>query len=135
MFPFQCCRLGLIAHPQWLSASLPNVGRNRNARLITNAISCACMPNFAKGLSNASNASVMAVGVVVARNTAPTIMTTTNLQAYSMAIRTPSSVIGIGPMFVRTLPGSDEEYIEQSAEHEQCEEHVNRFEQLFHADA
>ena len=89
-------------------ASLPNVGRNRNARLITNAISCACMPNFAKGLSNASNASVMAVGVVVARNTAPTIMTTTNLQAYSMAIRTPSSVIGIGPMFVRTLPDRTE---------------------------
>ena len=35
----------------------------------------------------------------------------------------------------KNIAGLYEEHIEQSAEHEQCKEHVNRFEQLFHADA
>ena len=35
----------------------------------------------------------------------------------------------------KNVAGSYKEQIEQSAEHEQCEEHANRFEQLFYADA
>ena len=61
--------------------SMPSVGRKRRARLITNAVSCVCRPNLANGDSNDSNASVMAVGVVEARNIAPMTMTTANRHA------------------------------------------------------
>ena len=49
--------------------------------VITNAVSCVCRPNLANGDSNDSNASVMAVGVVEARNIAPMTMTTANRHA------------------------------------------------------
>ena len=49
--------------------------------VITNAVSCVCRPNLANGDSSDSNASVMAVGVVEARNIAPMTMTTANRHA------------------------------------------------------
>ena len=49
--------------------------------VITNAVSCVCRPNLANGDSNDSNASVMAVGVVEARNITPMTMTTANRHA------------------------------------------------------
>ena len=64
---------------------------------MTSAVSCVCIPKRFQGDSNDSKASVIAVGVVVFRNVAPSTMTTANRQAYNSAMVMPSSVIGIGP--------------------------------------
>ena len=66
-----------------------SVGMNRNARLMTSAISWAWIPSRLSGLIKVAKASVMAVGVVVVRNTAPRMITNAKRQAYSTAMVTP----------------------------------------------
>lgn len=62
-------------------ASVPRVGRNRSARLITSAISCACSPKRRSGDSSDPKASVIAVGVVVSSMSAPSMTTKAKRQA------------------------------------------------------
>ena len=84
--------------------SIASVGRNRNARLNTSATSCVCKPNLRNGENSESTASVIAVGVVVARNTAPSTITMAKRQIYSADMASPSSVMGTEPMVVSTVP-------------------------------
>ena len=81
-----------------------SVGRNRSARLITRAISCVCQPSFLNGNSREPNASVIAVGVVVARNTAPRMITSARRHEYSTATMSPPVVIGSGPICASVSP-------------------------------
>ena len=56
---------------------------------MTSAISWAWIPSRLSGLIKVAKASVMAVGVVVVRNTAPRMITNAKRQAYSTAMVTP----------------------------------------------
>lgn len=93
------------------------------------------MPNFAKGLSNRFEC----VGDGRGRGGGKEYRSDDNDHDESAGVQYGDTHTVVGdwnrPDVRKNVAGSDEEYIEQSAEHEQCEEHVNRFEQLFHADA